>query len=94
MVDLSPEAQRVLQLAAADDGTVMLLDYLSGSTLQVANTDLFDGVDRAGQARLRSAVEQLLNKGLIEDRAGKHEVYFLTGPGFDVATLLPVPVAV
>lgn len=94
MLELSPEAQQILRLAAADDGTVMLLDCLSGSTLQVANTDLLNGVDRARQARLRSAVEQLLSNGLIEDRAGKHEVFFVTGPGFDFATLLPTPTAV
>jgi hypothetical protein len=87
MLDLSSEAQRILQFAAASDGTVMLLDFLSGTAIQVDGVNLLDGVDRAEQARMRSGVEQLLRHGLIEDRAGKHELFFLTGPGFDVAAL-------
>lgn len=86
MATLSDAAIEILQLAVStDDDTVMLVDMLGGSSLDVAGTDLFEGKDRASIARYRSAVRELFEAGLIEDRAGKGEVFFVTGPGYDVA---------
>ena len=85
MSELSEEAIRLLQFAIdADDETIMLVDHLSGTTLQIGGQNLMDGLDRRESAQLRSAVQELQHERLIEDRSGKGEVFFLTGPAYDV----------
>ena len=86
MTELSDEALQVLDLASAGrDDAIMLVNFLDGATLQVAGKNLLEGQDPRSVARYRSAVRDLHAAGFIEDRAGKGEVFFMTGAGYDMA---------
>lgn len=86
MPDLSEEAIRLLQTAIeADEESILLVDYLSGTSLHVGNRDMLEGLDLQCAARMRSALQELQRARLVEDRTGKKELFFLTGPAYDVA---------
>lgn len=88
MNQLSDEAIEVLRLAAGGkDDAIILLDFLDGEALQVDGKNLLEGKDKRSAARYRSAVRSLAASQLIEDRAGKGEVFFITGAGYDMAEL-------
>lgn len=89
MADLSAEAVRVLRAATGgDDNSIIFVDYLNGSALDVGGENFLEDADARTVAVYRSAVHQLLRAGLIEDRAGKNEVFFVTGPGYEMAEVL------
>lgn len=92
MTQLSDEAIHILQLASSTgDDSVILVNTLSGTTLQVGDRDVLDGLDPRKAAKYRSAINELVRERLLEDRAGKGEVFFLTGPGYDMAEQTKAP---
>jgi len=89
MTNLSAEAVAILRAATSgDDNTIIFVDFLDGSALDIGGRNLLQGANVRTVAMHRHAVRQLLEAGLIEDRAGKNEVFFVTGPGCEMAEVL------
>lgn len=86
---LTKDAQLLLSAAAAGDGTVLRVALLGGTEVTAGGQNFVEGSDRRSIARWEAAVDELEREGLIEDKAGKGEVYFVTHDGFQVADGLP-----
>lgn len=80
---------RELLVEASNDGqgVIMSLQTMEGSSVQTNGRDFVQGGARS-VAQWRGAVTELVGLGLIEDRAGKDEVFFVTDEGYRVAELL------
>jgi hypothetical protein len=86
---IGPDARELLIEASSDpQGTVMNLQMLSGCTVQTNNRSFIESGSARSEARWRSAVDDLERAGLLEDRGGDHELFFVTGEGYRVADLL------
>jgi hypothetical protein len=85
---LSESARDLLVEASKDgQGVIMSLQTLGGSHVQTNGREFVQGGVRA-QAQWRGAVADLEALGLIEDRAGMNEVFFVTDEGYRVAETL------
>lgn len=82
---ISLEAKLLLLAAANADGRFMYLRFLGGAQISAGRQAVFSGNDPREEARWRSAIQELLNEGLAEDRGYKNEVFGLTNRGFQVA---------
>lgn len=89
--DISQEALSLLAAAAAGDGTVMNLIHLGGSTIQAGGKNFIEDGSRRAAAKWEAAVTELLNRELIEDKAGKGEVLFVTAKGYRLVDGLRKP---
>ena len=89
--DLS-EAARDLLLDAVQDpgGVIMRLGTLGGTHVQTNQRTFVESGNVRSAARWRGAVDELHNLGLVEDRAGKGEVFFVTDAGYRIGDLLKV----
>lgn len=87
--DLS-EAARELLLEAVQDpgGAIMRLGTMSGTHVQTNRRSFVEGGNLRSAAQWRRAVDELHSLGLLEDRAGKGEVFFVTDTGYRAADLL------
>lgn len=86
---LTSEAQELLAEAAKDaSGVIMKLGTFEGTHVQTNRREFATLGDLRSEARWRAAVDELHSEGLIEDRAGKDEVFFLTDEGYRVADVL------
>lgn len=82
---ISPSAGELLSEAVKDpNGIVMRLDTMDGTHVQTNNRGFVQPDDPRSAAKWRSAVEELQSLGLIEDRGGKGEVFFVTDRGYVV----------
>jgi hypothetical protein len=81
---LSEEATVLLAAAAEGDGVIMHLRYLGGTDVQAGGKSFVEDKSQRAVARWEAAISELEQAGLIEDRAGKREVYFMTNDGFQV----------
>jgi hypothetical protein len=88
-IELSNEAKALLVAAAVDDGVVMRLLHLGGTDVQAGGRNFVESNDRRNAARWEAAVDELSDEGLVEDKTGKGEVYFMTHEGFRIADTLP-----
>jgi hypothetical protein len=80
---LSTEAQDLLIASASDPsqkGVVMMLSF----QVQGGSKAFADPSDPRSIATWRGVVEELFGRGLLEDRGGKHEVFFLTGDAYKI----------
>jgi hypothetical protein len=85
---LGDSARELLTEAAKDSqGVIMSLQTLQGSHVQTNGRDFIEGGPRS-EAQWRSAVAELHRLGLLEDRAGKNEVFFVTDAGYRTAEAL------
>jgi hypothetical protein len=85
-VRLSTDAHILLDAAAREDGTVMKISALSGTRVQAGRTTFTtENGEARDEARWIGVVGELIDNGLIEDRAGKGEVFFVTHRGYDIA---------
>ncbi|PYN77853.1 MAG: hypothetical protein DMD96_22815 [Candidatus Rokuibacteriota bacterium] len=66
----------------------MRLGTLGGTHVQTNQRGFVESGNVRSAARWRSAVDELHNLGLVEDRAGKGEVFFVTDAGYRVGDLL------
>lgn len=88
-VRLSIDAHALLDTAVRKDGSVMKISMLSGIHVQAGSTTFMSETGGArDEARWINAVDELLANALIEDRAGKGQVFFVTHRGYDVADSL------
>ena len=86
---LSDAARELLVEASRDpNGIIMRLGTLSGSHVQTNKRNFVEPGDARSAAQWRGAVDELYRLDLIEDRAGKGEVFFVTGEGYRVTDLL------
>ena len=85
-----PEAARDLLLEAVHDpgGVIMRLGTMAGTHVQTNGRDFIESGNVRSSARWRGAVDELHNLGLVEDRAGKGEVFFVSDAGYRVGDLL------
>jgi hypothetical protein len=81
---------RTLLLAAAEDpnGAVMRLQTMDGMYVQTNEREFIEPNNAKSAARWRGAVAELHQVGLLEDRAGKGELYFVTDAGYRTAELV------
>lgn len=88
---LSDDAERLL-VAAKEEGTIECMpsvDLVAGISIDAGGQSFTEDTHRS-VARWSGAVEELKCAGLIEDRAGKRELYFVTRKGFRVIDELNV----
>jgi len=86
---LSEEATRLLIEAAQDkNGIIMRLHTLGGTTIQTNEKQFAEQGNPRSEAEWEAAVDELENHTLIQDRAMKGEVYFMTHEGYKVADIL------
>lgn len=87
--ELSPDAQELLLEAVKDDsGAIMKLGTFEGTHVQTNKREFSNLGDPRSEAKWRGAVDELYLKGLIEDRAGKGEVFFVTDEGYRASDYL------
>jgi hypothetical protein len=83
---LSAEGQELLLEAVKDEGgVIMKLGTFDGMHVQTNNREFSTLGDARSEAKWRAAVDELHSEGLIEDRAGKDEVFFVTNEGYRAA---------
>lgn len=84
------ESSRDLLLTAVKDpgGAIMRLGTMGGTHVQTNGRDFVERGNVRSAAQWRGAVDELHDLGLIEDRAGKGEVFFVANLGYGVADLL------
>lgn len=81
------DAARELLLQAAQDpqGAVIRVGTFGGAVVKTNGRNLVGDDSPRSVARWRSAVDELHRLGLLEDRAGKGEVFFVTAEGYEFA---------
>lgn len=90
-VSLSKEAKIILKEAAADPaGIVMFVHYGSGAELQSNDKNFITDQSRRAIAVWESALQELLDDGLLLARGNKGEVFEITKKGYDVAEHLSI----
>lgn len=89
MPAIGPAARELLVEASKDrQGVVMSLQTMEGSSVQTNGRNFAERGNARSEAQWRSAVADLSKLGLLEDRAGKDEVFFVTDEGYRLAELL------
>lgn len=89
LVRLSTDAHMLLDAAVRDDGSVMKISSLGGTHVQAGATTFSTETGGAREdARWSSALAELVSNDLVEDRAGKGQVFFITHRGYDIADSL------
>lgn len=89
---LSGPALELLMHAASDPrGTVMKLATMGGTHVQAGGREFATPGDARSEAKWRAAVDELESLGLLEDRAGKDELFFMTDSGYAAVDRLGGP---
>lgn len=84
--NLSPEAKElIVAMSKSTHGELMKLGTMGGTIISANRKNYTAGADARTTAKWSAAVEQLEEEGLIEDRAGKGEVFFINNRGYEVA---------
>ncbi len=66
----------------------MRLETMDGSHVQTNERSFTEPGDVRSAARWRGAVDELQRTGLLEDRAGKGEVFFVTDGGYRIGEFM------
>lgn len=84
------DSARELLIEASKDrqGVVMSLTTMEGATVQTNGKNFAERGNSRSEAQWRGAVAELSRLHLIDDRAGKGEVFFITDEGYRIADLL------
>ncbi len=86
--EIGDDAKQLLMEAVKDrNGTIMRLQVIGGAHVQTNGRDFVEGRDARSIPRWRGAVDELERLGLIEDRGGKGEVFFVTNEGYEADEL-------
>ena len=87
---LSDHAKIVLREAAQDDrGTIFRSRTMRGLTIQTDGMNLIESRDVRDEAKWEAAIRELQERGFIQDRGTKGEVFAVTNEGYEIADLLP-----
>ena len=83
---LSNEAGKLLKAASASqDGAVLMSRVMGGPRVVVNNEEFGERGNPRDIAIWVGALEELVGLGLLQDRDGKGEVYFLTRDGYETS---------
>lgn len=84
-VSVSLEGQQLLrECAAKGDGTIMKIEYIGGKNFQAGGKQF--GAESSRQfAKYESALEELINFGLVIARGHKDQIFELTHKGWSLA---------
>ncbi|MFH7321441.1 DUF4062 domain-containing protein [Desulfurivibrio sp. D14AmB] len=86
---LSDTAKQLLLEAAQDrNGVVMCVRMMGGLIVQTNGKQLAEKGDPRSEARWKSAIEELMNFGLMEARGHKGEVFGLTNEAYQLSDQL------
>lgn len=89
--DLSKEAQILLKEASLDkNGTVLFVEYIGGSELNTNNKNLIPSNERREVAKWESALQELVQKGLLISRGYKNQIFDLSNFGYQVADMISI----
>lgn len=90
--ELSDAATELLVEASRDSqGVIVQSETMAGGSVGTNNRSFIQRGDARAHALWRGAVSELHRNGLIEDRVGKGQVFFLTDLGFRTVDLLTRP---
>ena len=83
---LSEFAQDLLIEAVQDpQGVIMRMATLGGTYVKTNNRDFIEQGNPRSEAKWRAAVDELIYLGLVEDRAGRGEIFNVTDTGYRTA---------
>ena len=86
---LSNEARTLLKEASQDShGNILHVRHMGGSTVQTNGRNLISSSERREVARWESALQELLDKGLLVARGNKGEVFEVTNLGYQIADMI------
>jgi hypothetical protein len=89
LANLPDEARQLLAAAVADrNGTVLMTETMGGMSVETNERDFVDRGNARSEARWRRAVQELLQRGWLEQRDHNGEVFSVTDEGFRAADLL------
>lgn len=87
--DLSESARDLLLEATQDpNGAIMRVGTMDGMHIQTNRRSFVESGNVRSEAMWRGVVDELHNLGLVEDRAGKGELFFLTDAGYRASDFL------
>lgn len=87
--ELSDAAKHILLEASQDDhGVILMCRDSGGFTLQTNKKSLCEKKDLRAEASYRSAMKELLARGMIEGRGNRGETFGMLKPGYDMADVL------
>lgn len=83
---LSDDAKDLLLSAKNSDGYILYLQYMGGATVQAAGRNFINPENNPREeARWKAALNELLDRGLLEAVGDKGETFRLTKLGYEVA---------
>lgn len=83
---LSDDARALLRSAVEDhDGTVLRLRTMGGTSVQAGRRNFAESGNARSEARWESALKELVDEGLLQDRGYKGEVFGVTHKGYETA---------
>ncbi|ENU4316792.1 DUF4062 domain-containing protein [Acinetobacter baumannii] len=86
---LSNEARTLLKEASLDsNGSIMYLSYIGGEDIQTNGKNFISSRQPREVARWKSAIEELKDENLIEDRGYKGEIFRITNLGYQIADMI------
>ncbi len=86
---LTEEAKKLIVEASQDkDGVILRLRTFGGTTVQTNDKQFAEQGNPRSEAAWEAAIDELERYGLIQDRRGKEEVYFITHEGYRIADFL------
>jgi len=86
---LSEAALELLREASKDSsGAIIRVRTMAGTQVETNNREFAERGNARSEAHWWSVVEELSNEGLVEDRSGKGEVFFVTARGYETAELV------
>jgi nucleoside 2-deoxyribosyltransferase len=83
---ISPEATQLLKESSLDpNGVILKVTTSDGTSIQTNGQDLVEDQNPRSLAKWRSALDELIKGGFVEQRDRKGEVFSITGAGFKIA---------
>lgn len=91
-LSLSKEATELLSNAVHDrSGAIMRLAFIGGNSVSTNTREFLKSNDPRDVGLWGAAIQELAANGLVEDRTGKGEMFFVTNKGYQAATALVPP---
>ena len=86
---LPEESRQLLKEATRDrNGTVLMTDTMGGLSVETSGRDFVSKGNARSEAQWRRAIRELVERGLLEQRDARGEVFSITDEGYRVGDLL------
>jgi hypothetical protein len=83
---ISPEATQLLKESSLDpNGVILKVTTQDGTSIQTNGQDLVENQNPRSLAKWKSALDELIRSGFVEQRDRNGEVFSITGEGFKIA---------